>query len=220
MPTNFPTGVDNFTNPTANDSLNLPSHSTQHANANDAIEAIEAKLGVGNADPVAMYHVITKTFTATTSLAMDNVFSSAYENYKIIVRLIGSTSTTVSLQMRKSGTADGTGIYQYGTLYVVFNGGTGTNATPAGTSTSIQMLDGVAGGTSTGSLIFDMIAPNLAVEGNCHWTGVDSNNGRFAFGTARILSTNTFDGFQLFKPSGNMTGSLSIYGYRSTPVTA
>ena len=41
MPTNFPTGVDNFTNPTANDSLNIPSHSLQHANANDAIEAIE-----------------------------------------------------------------------------------------------------------------------------------------------------------------------------------
>jgi hypothetical protein len=41
MATNFPTSVDNFTNPTANDSLNLPSHSTQHANANDAIEAIE-----------------------------------------------------------------------------------------------------------------------------------------------------------------------------------
>jgi hypothetical protein len=44
MPTNFPTSVDNFTNPTANDSLNLPSHSTQHANANDAIEAIEAAI--------------------------------------------------------------------------------------------------------------------------------------------------------------------------------
>jgi len=42
MPTNFPTSVDNFTNPTANDSLNLPSHSTQHANANDAIEAVES----------------------------------------------------------------------------------------------------------------------------------------------------------------------------------
>jgi hypothetical protein len=44
MPTNFPTSVDNFTNPTANDSLNLPSHSTQHANANDAIEAVEGFL--------------------------------------------------------------------------------------------------------------------------------------------------------------------------------
>jgi hypothetical protein len=41
MATNFPTGVDTFTNPVSNDSLNSPSHSTQHANANDAIEAIE-----------------------------------------------------------------------------------------------------------------------------------------------------------------------------------
>ena len=41
MATNFPTGVDTFTNPVSNDSLNSPSHSVQHADANDAIEAIE-----------------------------------------------------------------------------------------------------------------------------------------------------------------------------------
>lgn len=41
MATNFPTSVDVLTNPVSNDSLNNPSHSTQHANANDALEAIE-----------------------------------------------------------------------------------------------------------------------------------------------------------------------------------
>ncbi len=41
MATNFPTSVDTFTNPVSNDSLNSPSHSVQHADANDAIEAIE-----------------------------------------------------------------------------------------------------------------------------------------------------------------------------------
>jgi hypothetical protein len=44
MPTNFPTSVDVFVNPTPTDSLNAPAHSTQHANANDAIEAIETVL--------------------------------------------------------------------------------------------------------------------------------------------------------------------------------
>ena len=44
MPTNFPTSVDALTNPVSNDSLNSPSHSLQHANANDAIEAIEGFL--------------------------------------------------------------------------------------------------------------------------------------------------------------------------------
>jgi hypothetical protein len=41
MATNFPTSVDTLVNPVSNDSLNSPSHSAQHANANDAIEAIE-----------------------------------------------------------------------------------------------------------------------------------------------------------------------------------
>jgi hypothetical protein len=41
MPTNFPTSVDVLVNPTPTDSLNAPAHSTQHTNANDAIEAIE-----------------------------------------------------------------------------------------------------------------------------------------------------------------------------------
>ena len=44
MATNFPTSVDTLVNPVSNDSLNSPSHSAQHANANDAIEAIETVL--------------------------------------------------------------------------------------------------------------------------------------------------------------------------------
>jgi hypothetical protein len=44
MATNFPTSVDALTNPVSNDSLNSPSHSAQHANANDAIEAVETYL--------------------------------------------------------------------------------------------------------------------------------------------------------------------------------
>ena len=45
MATNFPTGLDSLTNPTSSDSLASPSHSSQHANANDAIEALQAKVG-------------------------------------------------------------------------------------------------------------------------------------------------------------------------------
>lgn len=50
MATNFPTSLDSLTNPTSGDSLNSPSHSTQHANANDAIEALQAKVGVDNSN--------------------------------------------------------------------------------------------------------------------------------------------------------------------------
>jgi hypothetical protein len=46
MATSFPSGLDSFTNPTAVDTLDSPPHDTQHADANDAIEALQAKVGV------------------------------------------------------------------------------------------------------------------------------------------------------------------------------
>ena len=48
MATNFPTSLDALTNPTSTDSLTSPSHADQHADANDAIEALQAKVGVNS----------------------------------------------------------------------------------------------------------------------------------------------------------------------------
>lgn len=56
MASSYPGGLDSFTNPTAGNPQNSPSHSAQHANANDAIEAIQAELGLtpsGGFDDVA-----------------------------------------------------------------------------------------------------------------------------------------------------------------------
>lgn len=50
MSTSFPTSLDSFTNPTGTDILGNASpalvHSTQHANINDSVAALETKLGV------------------------------------------------------------------------------------------------------------------------------------------------------------------------------
>lgn len=48
MATNFPTSLDSLTNPQETDSVEAVSHAAQHANANDAIEALEAKVGANN----------------------------------------------------------------------------------------------------------------------------------------------------------------------------
>lgn len=47
---NFPSSLDNFTNPVSGDALNSATvpHATQHANLNDAVEALEAKVGVNS----------------------------------------------------------------------------------------------------------------------------------------------------------------------------
>lgn len=44
MATNFPSSADSFTNPTSGDTLDNPPHDQQHANINDAMEAVQASL--------------------------------------------------------------------------------------------------------------------------------------------------------------------------------
>lgn len=45
---NFPTSLDSLTNPIATDPQNNPSHSSQHAVANDILEALESKVGINS----------------------------------------------------------------------------------------------------------------------------------------------------------------------------
>lgn len=46
MATNFPSSLDVLANPSSGDTLASPSHSGQHTDANDAIEALQAKVGI------------------------------------------------------------------------------------------------------------------------------------------------------------------------------
>ena len=73
MTTNFPSSADSFTNPTSGDTLDNPPHDQQHANINDAMEAVQASLldgaplhiddanervGVGTSSPQDVLHVV------------------------------------------------------------------------------------------------------------------------------------------------------------------
>lgn len=44
----YPGSLDNFINPTAVDTLKSPSHAGQHTDINNAVEALQAKVGVNN----------------------------------------------------------------------------------------------------------------------------------------------------------------------------
>lgn len=62
MSTNFPTALDGFTNPTTLNHLDdVPVlHSTQHTNTNDAILALETKLGINFSAVATSLDFITK----------------------------------------------------------------------------------------------------------------------------------------------------------------
>lgn len=63
MTSNFPSSLDDFSNPTAADSLNTANviHSDQHSNGNDAIEAIEAWVGISGTSARASHEYRIKS---------------------------------------------------------------------------------------------------------------------------------------------------------------
>jgi len=63
MPTSYPSNIDNFSNPTATDTLDSATvpHASQHTNINDAVEAIETALGANLANVVLPARTISTT---------------------------------------------------------------------------------------------------------------------------------------------------------------
>lgn len=59
MATNFPTALDSLTNPAPTDSMATVEHSEQHIKANDAIEALQTKVGIDNsADSSSLDYIL------------------------------------------------------------------------------------------------------------------------------------------------------------------
>lgn len=79
MATNFPSSLDTLTNPAAGDPQNNPSHSAQHANANDSIEALEAKVGI-NSSAVTTSHDYKLGEVTGTDKAVGKTATQTLEN--------------------------------------------------------------------------------------------------------------------------------------------
>lgn len=61
MPTNYPAAIDELENPTSGSYEDTLSHAGQHANANDAIEALEAKVGKDSSDDATSLDYLLKS---------------------------------------------------------------------------------------------------------------------------------------------------------------
>ena len=73
MATSFPSNLDVLTNPTSTSTLASPSHSDQHINANDAIEALQAKVGKnGSADVNTIDYKVAQLQTNLAALDAEN----------------------------------------------------------------------------------------------------------------------------------------------------
>jgi hypothetical protein len=82
MATNFPADIDVLVNPQPSDSVEIVPHAAQHANANDAIEAIQTVIGLNPAG--SHLTVKDRIISAETAITTQSVLN-------------GLTDVTISL---------------------------------------------------------------------------------------------------------------------------
>lgn len=103
--TTFPTTLDSFTNPTSGQSQNSPSHSTQHANINDSVAALEAKVGI-NSSAVTTSHDYKLSGVTGTDKAVSKTGSETLTNKTLTSPVINvGSDTTADIYYRNSGGA-------------------------------------------------------------------------------------------------------------------
>ena len=209
MATNFPTSVDVFTNPVSNDSLNSPSHSTQHANANDAIEAVEDYLLNGNGR-AGLQHINTTTFSSGTSVQINSVFSSTFDNYLVQFSNVKcSVAANTYVRLSVSATPATGSNYQNAQIYW------STSTLNGVFSTDTIFPVGGAGTTDNSGLssVITLTNPAKALPTCFHIQSHGNNTANVLNGVHQISTA--YDG--LYFAGGTFTsGTIRIFGYRNS----
>jgi hypothetical protein len=168
--------------------------------------------GTGSADSLG-----NVTFTGASSVSLNNVFTTAYDSYRIYINLRSpSAGSNIFIRMRTSGGSDVTAS-NYTTLIM---GRSGAGATVE--LTSVNDTASYLGQMSTTytdhiyGITIDMAWPNLAYFTTMNISSMcsDTSTTLRAYTGSLLHSVATaYPSFTIYPSSGNFTGTVSVLGY-------
>ena len=158
--------------------------------------------------PQGMVHINTTTFSAVSSVSLDNVFTSDYENYKIMMFSTNSVQALLNFRYRASGTDNS------GALY--YMRGVNQGAVTTTEANLVTLHEIIQTGIETTSFTMDLFNPQeTKFTSNAYIAGSLAVGilGMYRTGSGTYGATTAFDGFTLSLSTGNMTGTIRVYGY-------
>lgn len=148
-------------------------------------------------------------FSAATSLSLNGVFTSAYDDYMVVSRNVSSgADAIIGGRFRLSGTdASGTNY----TAQAIF-----VNDTVVGAARALQSFfqAGRTASSLRSGVTYYLYGPALAQPTATRSVTVSALNSGVINDTACTHSISTaYDGLTVFPESGNFTGMITVYGY-------
>jgi hypothetical protein len=150
------------------------------------------------------------TFTGVSSVSLNGVFTSAYENYRMMIRLTGSTALTFDYRMR-TNTDDSSSVYWRQEF-------TSSNLTNTGQRQGPITLGRLAGLVDTDQVF---IASDISGAHLSEWTSLFTNTNDQAGFSLAVLSggvrtTTQYTGISFLASTGTVTGTIRVYGYKNS----
>jgi hypothetical protein len=153
------------------------------------------------------------SFTSASTVSVNGCFSSAYTNYRVVINAkYGSTSESLRLRMRTSGTDNSAGYYTHA-IYTTHSGGPSRNYDA---NQSVGYIGWVADLTYNIMLEFS----NPFASDYTGWVAQANGIGNQTAVVGTLWgfhnAQTSYDGFTIFPASSTVTGSLRVYGYRES----
>lgn len=156
--------------------------------------------------------IATETFSAVSSVSVNNCFTSTYDQYLITLDYTQTTTDRLDARLRVGG-VDNTTASSYASQ-IFYASGVGTGA---GRSTS-DKWNSWAESTSTSRMQanINVYSPAIArITGFTSFHQYGASNAGIQFSGGTHNQTVAYDGFTLIPATGTITGTVRVYGYRN-----
>ena len=157
--------------------------------------------------------ITDSSFTSGSSVILNNVFTSTYARYRLIMSCVTDASGgDLRSRMRLSGT-NNTGATSYQRSGFLATA-TATLALSGGATD--HFFHGATGGVSKNVLWMELAEPAQAESTCCQWS-FWQGTGNLHYGQSAIHTVGTaYDGIELYLSAGAFTsGTVRVYGYRN-----
>jgi hypothetical protein len=149
----------------------------------------------------------SQTFSAVSSVLIDDVFTSKYRNYRIVLSSTG-TASNARARLRAGGTSDQGSVYLETSIFSESNTATGSNAT----RTELRFHRGEILPTKCYS-VADIYGVNLA-ENTFSLSTFRSDVPSSGVTTTVVNTLTQYDGIELLPSSGTISGQVIIFGVK------
>lgn len=178
----------------------------------DSLAIKDGKITSANATGLTL--VNKTTFSSVANIQTDNVFSSTYNNYKMVVNLSASSGQgQLRLRLATGGSVNSSSNYDQAMFYLSFSNGGHTSSTDGTNPHDYQMI-GYQSSTVKGDFNVDINGPANSSSRTSFWSKYQflDTDGGFVIGSTTVDTA--YDGYYLY-PSvgGTISGTILLYGY-------